>query len=187
MPPRPVTDTRLMTDADLVICIQGSGDLRFFGELYRRYFRRLFDYCRQWANDADTAGDLAQTAFVKAIEKIDTLRSPQTFMAWLFRIARNESLNQLAVRNNRRYQDLEQCLHLPDAPMDVEALRAREDREWALHKSLATLPDESRNLLTLKYVDNHSVSDLAEQYGIGESAVKMRLLRARAQVVRQCA
>lgn len=176
-----------MTDADLVICIQGSGDLRYFGELYHRYFRRLFDYCRQWATDADSAADLAQTAFVKAIEKISTLRSPQTFMAWLFRIARNESLNQLAVRNSRRYQDLEQCLHLPDAPIDLEALRAREDREWALSQTMENLPAESRNLLTLKYVDKHSVSDLAQQYGIGESAVKMRLLRARAQVVRRCA
>src|SRR4051812_48872256 len=78
--------------ADLVRRAQsgnGKRDADAFAELIRRYERSLLSIAYAALGDSDRAGDVAQEAFVKAWEKLDTLQDPSRFGPWLCGIARN--------------------------------------------------------------------------------------------------
>ncbi|MFN5909809.1 MAG: RNA polymerase sigma factor, partial [Bacteroidota bacterium] len=79
-----------MTDSEIVSLAKQSQ--QYFGELYERYFERIFRFVfRRLGGMEDTAGDLTQQTFIKAmanLEKYEDRGLP--FASWLYRIAQNE-------------------------------------------------------------------------------------------------
>lgn len=171
-----------LTDAQLVITFQESRDERCIGELYRRYHNRIYQYCRSIIRDHDAALDISQDVFVLMVEKLNGLRNAETFAAWLFRIARNESLDHC--KAGRKYTvAYEQQYHdRPADPGEEEAAREKEQLLSSLEELLSDIDDDTSKLLRLKYLENFSIEQLESHYAIGESAVKMRLARARRRI-----
>jgi RNA polymerase sigma-70 factor (ECF subfamily) len=172
-----------LTDAQLVELAQQSRESAYFGELYRRYFHKVCDYCKNLTHDREQAYDLAQNSFIRAFEKIHTLRVAQTWVAWIFRIARNETLCFLENKRKRRIEDIAQHEHIADEATDVTTLVQQDAQEQARIKAITRLPTATHDLLMRKYRDGESIEDLQSRFNIGESAVKMRLLRARQQAI----
>jgi RNA polymerase sigma factor (sigma-70 family) len=81
-------------DAALVALAQ-AGDAAAFAELYERYFDRIYDFLARMVRDRAEAADLTQDTFLRAMDRLDTLRSGTSFKSWLFTIARNTALNRL--------------------------------------------------------------------------------------------
>lgn len=172
-----------LTDAQLVTLYQQTHNEGCISELYRRYHPRIYRYCRSIIKDHDAALDISQDVFILLVEKMHHLRNPLTFASWLFRIARNESLDycKYHYRHTVAYQ---QEKH--DRPIDSfeeEAAIEKEEMLCALEQLLNDTDEDTRTLLQLKYLENYSIEDLESLYAIGESAVKMRLARARRRVL----
>ena len=84
-------------DAELVNrCL--SGDQLAFEPLVTRYQKVLFNVALRMVGNYEDARDIAQTAFVKAFEKLDTYDPRYRFFSWIYRIMMNESLNYLQRR-----------------------------------------------------------------------------------------
>lgn len=175
------------SDEELIYIIQSTADNRYFGELYRRYFARVRDYCRKIVADSDTAADIAQNSFIRAFEKIDGLRVPQTWVAWIFRISRNECLHHLKSQQRKRTESIDTFHQIADSESNPEVHIQLDNREKAQLRAIEQLPSTYRDILLIKYRDGKSIEDMQIAYGIGESALKMRLLRARQQAVRLAA
>ncbi len=121
-------------------------------------------------NDAD-CGDAIQEAIVKAFTNLHTLKKDSYAKTWLIRIVINECY--AIMRRQKRLVSLEDY--------------RQEEGMWpedysGLYEALAALPQENRICVTLYYLEGYSVRETAKLLGITESAVKNRLMRARAKL-----
>ncbi|HUT75102.1 MAG TPA: sigma-70 family RNA polymerase sigma factor [Armatimonadota bacterium] len=156
-----------------------SGDHDAFGELVARYQDAVFGVAFHLVGDFEEARDIAQEAFINAYVQLPTLRSPDRFGRWLFRIASARAIDTLRRREHelvvadvqpRTDQRLTQ-----EAPVQL-------DLACQLRQALAVLSKPTRLAVILHYVDGYSHNEVAQFIGISAGAVKVRLSRARARM-----
>jgi RNA polymerase sigma-70 factor (ECF subfamily) len=160
-----------------------EGDLRAFESLMERHQERVLANCRYLTRSADDAEDLAQEVFVKAYFALARFEGRSSFRTWLQRIKVNHCLNFLKKGQGRSFVDVESpemqaSPELSVAPAAERHVRARGQRERiaeVLDRMSATL----RVPLILRDLDGLSYAEIAEDLGLGLSAVKMRIKRAR--------
>ena len=85
-----------------------KGERERFGVLVQRYQRAIYRYLTSMGLDHDEAADAMQNAFVKAYDKLHTLRGGEKFRVWLYSIAANQAKNYL--RRKAREQPLAELL-----------------------------------------------------------------------------
>jgi len=174
----PPTDTR----ADELLAIRCQlGERAAFDELIARWHEPLWRYLRRLANHDDVAADLAQDTWVRVLRGIMRLREPASLRPWLFGIARRVAMDRLRLRYSRPQAedvDLEQLAALPD---DLEP----EGDLVALDLAMAALPLADREMLTLFYLRELSIADMASLLQIPVGTIKSRLFRARQALRRE--
>ncbi|MCB0632733.1 MAG: RNA polymerase sigma factor, partial [Lewinella sp.] len=130
------------------------------------------------------ASDMVQEIFLKVLEKINTLKDPDLWVAWLFRIAHNKVINLHKKQSLHRMDALQEGMPEPRTENEIAEKLEIERKLSALPELLQEMPDQQAKVLRLKYLDGQSIETLCEELHIKESAVKMRLLRARTQIVK---
>jgi RNA polymerase sigma-70 factor (ECF subfamily) len=154
-----------------------SGDGNAFRALIERHQSRISGMMWRFSRDPETHGELVQDVFIQAYESLATYRAEAPFEHWLSRIA-----VRVGYRHWKRQQrapeivSLDEWRDLPDEP--AEDLEPNEAGEL-LHRLLAQLPPRDRLVLTLRYVEDHSVERTAELTGWSETMVKVQAWRAR--------
>ena len=173
-----------MTDAQLASVFQQGGENQYFGELYRRYYDNVLAYCIRFTHDRETALDITQEVFLRAAERIHQLRNTGFFGGWLFRIVRNECINFLNSQTRKRTFAIngQPFSDENEEFMEWSAAEEKEQLLLALNKAMADIDEDNRALLVEKYEDGLAIVELQSRYGISESAMKMRLSRARKRV-----
>jgi RNA polymerase sigma-70 factor (ECF subfamily) len=141
--------------------------------LFERYNAEIFAYLCHMLRDREAAEDLAQETFLQATRTGDNLRQVNNQRAWLYRIATNLALN--ALKRRRRFAWLP-WVETRDSESDTAE---QVGKQAALEQALAALSPEHRAPLLLYAHYGFSVAEVAEALSISESAVKMRLCRAR--------
>jgi RNA polymerase sigma-70 factor (ECF subfamily) len=157
--------------------------------LTTRYNRRLFRVARSILRDDAEAEDVVQETYVRAFTGLDLFRGDAAFGTWITRIAMNEALGRL--RRRRPTVDWEtygenrsqaQIIDFPvsAASKDPEKTRAQGEIRVVLEKAIDELPDSFRAVFVARIVENMSVEETADLYGLKPETVKTRLHRARA-------
>jgi RNA polymerase sigma-70 factor (ECF subfamily) len=175
-----------ITDEVLVKSVQdaGSGDLRAFEELVERHRGRILANCRYMTRSPDDAEDLAQEVFARAFFGLKNFRGQAAFGTWLQRIKVNHCLNFLKKRGRQpervdadapTVQAHEAMRREPRAERRVAASEEGKRIEVVLDSMSETL----RVPLLMRDLDDFSYQEIAEELGIGLSATKMRIKRAR--------
>ena len=175
-------NTDHLSDKELVTRIL-SGHPDLFGPLVERHIRaaHAIAYARL-GNTAD-AEDAVQEAFLRAYEKLATLRDPDRFAAWLLTIARHEAGRIGAKRNHAPFQSEES--DSPDKSDPADAVYpdpAQHEMNTLLRGHVMRLPESAREVLLLHYFAGHSARDIAALLDLRRSAVLKRLQRAREQL-----
>ena len=163
--------------------------MRAFDELVRRYQRRAVAVAYSLLNHRDDAMEVAQEAFLKAYEKLNTLSEPGRFGHWLMRIVSNLALNRRRARALRKGESLQyappngserSAMSRPDkrAPSPLEAASAGELREQ-IRREIDSLPDVQRQTLVLFSLSGLPQQEVAEILGISVEAVKWNVFMAR--------
>ncbi len=160
-----------------------EGDLRAFEQLIHRYRRRILADCQHLTGDPNNAEDLAQEVFVKAFFGLRTFEGRSSFRHWLQRIKVHHCLNHMKKRDGKEIltvdddsgQNLEQ-LRVP--PSAEKHLVNREEHE-RIRYILDAMPRTLRVPLVMREMDELPYEEIATALGIGLSAVKMRISRAR--------
>ncbi len=166
-----------------------DGDTKAFTELVKRHQSAVLVNCRHLTRSPDDAEDLAQEVFVKLFFKLESFEGRARFSTWLQRIKVNHCLNFLKSRGRRTLVDVadpqlesDPALHAGATPAgDFDEAQRRE----RLRAVLDSLPDSLRIPLVLCDVDGLSYADIQAELGLGQSAVKMRIARARAEFRRR--
>ena len=171
------------SDEDLLSAALNApeGDLRAFEELIQRHQRRVVANCRYLTRDEAHFEDLAQEVFVKAFFGLRGFEGRSSFRHWLQRIKVNHCLNHLKKNRDSVSIDDESAgsFHELQVRPEVEAaLDAAEDRQ-RIDQILTSMPDTLRVPLVMCDMDELSYEEIANSLGIGLSAAKMRIKRAR--------
>ncbi len=174
-----------LSDSELVaLSLQAhEGDLRAFDELVHRHQDRVQTNCRYLTGDPEEALDLAQEVFVKAYFNLVRFEGRSSFGTWIGRIKVNHCLNHLRKRRGREYLDVDdpalehdQALRSGDrADQEAEA----DEQRRRIGATLESMTSSLRIPLLMRDMDGFSYQEIADRLGIGLSAVKMRIKRAR--------
>lgn len=150
-----------------------------FERLYRRYARSVYNLVLRSVRDPQDAEDLCQEVWYKAQRHLPSLRDPESFPSWLFRIAVRTCVD--AARRRARAPEMV-ALPAPEPPGDTadperSAVRREEaDLAW---QALAALPPRQHAALFLREVEGRSYREIAEALETTEAAVETLLFRAR--------
>jgi RNA polymerase sigma-70 factor (ECF subfamily) len=156
-----------------------GGDDASFGLLVERYYPRLLRYGVRMLGSRADAEEAVQDAFVRAHRSLSRYEERAQFGPWMFRIVLNQCRTISAKRRRRDRTFVPFTLEARDAPApDATELRWETDVQGALMR----LAPDAREALLLKFVEDRSYEDMADLTGVGVSALKMRVKRAREQL-----
>lgn len=163
------------------------GDGEAFGEIYRRFSRRVFGLCFHVLGAREDAEDATGEVFLRARAALSRYDGSVPLGAWLTRVAVNHCVDRL--RHRRREvrlfaSDPAEAFDAtaPDASPLAEVM-AEEERA-ALATAVAALPDRFRVPLVLRYSAEMSYDDIAERLGQTRQEVATSLFRAKQRLRR---
>jgi RNA polymerase sigma-70 factor (ECF subfamily) len=159
-----------------------KGDRKAQFEIYRLYFKSMYNTSLRIVKDPQEAEDIMQESFLSAFVKIKTYSGKVSFGAWLKRIVINNSLDALKKRKILT-QELneeipEKVIAEEEADTDFTNIRI-EDIMNAVHD----LPDGYRIVLSLKLFEGYDHEEIAEILGISSSASRSQFTRAKQKLL----
>jgi RNA polymerase sigma-70 factor, ECF subfamily len=154
-----------------------EGDSVAFEGLYRRLAGRVYGVCLRMARDGEQAEELAQEAWVRAWERLESFRGDSRFSTWLHRLTVNLVLDRRRQdgRWRRRFESV-------DEPASLErrvSVEAPPGLRMDLERAVASLPEGARTVFVLYEVEGFKQHEIALRLGIAEGTVKAQLHRAR--------
>lgn len=147
-----------------------------YAELYRQYLPRILNYVRLRVSDQDLAQDLTAAVFERAVAKQHTLRRPEAFGAWLFRIARNVVAGHY--RGRRSTVPLEQIDEQRASDASPPEVVMRREELAHLREVLATLSKREQEIIHLKFGGGLGNQEIAEVVRLSAGHVAVILFRA---------
>lgn len=165
-------DQGQVLDAVLVEAAQRH-DAEAFGQLYDRYFDRIYSYLSFKLHHTDECEDLAAQVFLKALESLGSYRWQGTpFCSWLFRIAHNLVVDHLRRKSHWQVEELNERLSDGRDFADPERMLDRTLTREALARAAARLTPLQRQVVSLKFAGGLSNAEAAAVLGKTEGAVK---------------
>ncbi len=164
-------------------------DTRAFEMLIERHQHGVAANCRYLSGSEADAQDLTQEVLVKAYVALHRFEERARFRTWLDRIKVNHCLNWLRARKQRSYVDLDTAETGGERALAVtpraEARTDAIDDRRRVAAVLDAIPDTLRVPLVMRELDGFSYQEIADELGIGLSAVKMRIRRGREEFRKQ--
>jgi len=149
-----------------------------FWELMSEYEEAIFRFCYRKLFRKEIAEDVAREAFVKAYEKINSLKDNSKFKSWLYKIAYNACMDE--IKRVNRIVDSEDNPHdnISDEKLSPEHLTEQKRNKEVIKKEFKKLSDNHKDVIILVYYEGLSYEEAAEVLGISVGTVKSRLFRA---------
>jgi RNA polymerase sigma-70 factor (ECF subfamily) len=177
-----VTNDAWQTEEGLAVLLAQQGDRDAFRKLVGLYDKRLLYFVRRILGEADGALDVLQLVWLEVHRRLGKLESLAAFRTWLYRIAHDQAVTELR-RKTRRPALLE------DAPACPPVLAREDDAVFEnaelVHAALLGLSVDHRRVLTLRFLEDMPVEEIAEVVGCGPGTVKSRLHYAKAALRRR--
>lgn len=167
-----------------------AGDARAFDQFFDENFARLYRFAMaRLSDDPEGAKEVVQSAMARAVRKMHTYRAESAMFTWLCAICRNEISDWL--KRQGRYRDhIVLVEDFPDVQAAVDSFQApaaesperhyqRVEALRLIQVALDRLPPKYGDVLEWKYVEGHSVKEIAARLQIGTEATQSLLARAK--------
>ena len=174
---------QLLDDNELIKMIVKSNDTHLFAVLYDRYVSMVYNKCYGFASSKEEAQDLTHDIFIKLFVKLRTFNGNAKFSTWLYTFTYNFCVNYVT-RNNYKKNEKNFEGEISDSnELDSNEESIFEMKSEKLKKALEIIEPNDKMILLLKYQDDFSIKEIMNAIDISESAVKMRLKRAREKLI----
>lgn len=158
-----------------------AGDTSAFGYFVDTYQDMAMTIAFRVCGNRQDAEDIVQDSFVKAFHNLHTFKSGSKFSTWFYSIVYNTSINAIrSAGHNVHYADYSET-DIADLYPDYDIFEQIEEQERLamLNKALAMLPKDESVILTLFYLEENSIKDVAKMVGLTEVNIRVKLHRAR--------
>ncbi len=156
-----------------------SLDPRALSAIYDLYAMRIYSYIYHRVGDASLAEDLTAQVFLRLLEALRNDRAwTVSFSGWLYRIAHNLVIDTYRRSGHGRHVDLDANADTPakgQGPEDAAELTLAHDR---VRVALTRLTEEQAQVVTLRFLEEKSIAEVAHIIGKSEGAVKALQYRA---------
>jgi RNA polymerase sigma factor (sigma-70 family) len=160
-----------------------TGDQKAQFQIYKLYYKAMFNTSLRIVNDTMEAEDVMQESFLSAFEKIESYSGTVSFGAWLKKIVINRSLDAL----NRRkaiFEDIETHSGIRDDSGDDRTQKEELDvRVEEVKEAIERLPDGYRIILSLYLLEGYDHDEIAEILSITSSTSRSQLSRAKQKLI----
>ena len=147
------------------------GDQAAWDELYRLYNPPLAYYLRRLTRRDQTAGDVQQEIWLAVVRNIASLRNPEAFTVWLYRIARSKVMSRWSAHD--KDLSLQEASELAADMPDDDTFGASDAAR--VHAALDGLGPEHREVLLLRFMEDLSYEQIAEVVGCEIGTVRSRI------------
>ena len=166
-----------------------QNDQQAYAELMRLYRDSIYSMLMRMVKNKDDAEDLTLMTFGKAFRYLDKYTPQYAFSTWLYRIALNNSIDFLRLKNNMP-QYFEDDLYTTSTTSIIDQSednlqRTPEDeiidkqRLQLLRAAVSELPERYRKVIELRYYEDLAYEEIAERLGLTLSNVKIQIMRAK--------
>jgi RNA polymerase sigma factor (sigma-70 family) len=159
--------------------LMAAGDREAFAVAYDRHFPALVKYCRGILLSREDAEDAAQSAMLAALRTLPNKPAAVNLRAWLFRVARNEAIDQ--VRSRRAHDSLEDAGDV--STTDTAVVAETRARLSELVRDLRALPERQRGALVMREFCGLEYHEIATAIGASEAAAMQTVFEARSALV----
>ena len=162
-------------------CIEGDQKAQF--QIYKLYYKAMYNTSLRIVNDTMEAEDIMQESFLSAFEKIDTYSGTVSFGAWLKKIVINRSLDNL---NKRKaiFEEIDTHIGIRDDSQEDAARKEEIDvKVEEVKEAINRLPDGYRVILTLYLLEGYDHDEIADILSINSSTSRSQLSRAKQKLI----
>jgi len=182
---KPAVKINQLSDEELVDEIIKTKDSTLFAVLYDRYAPLVYNKCLGFAKSKTQAEDLTHDIFIKLYVKLNSFKGTSKFSTWLYSFTYNFCVNYVQRDSYKNKEEVNEVVinkstSVLDEISDNDIFKLKAEK---LMKALTMIDPNDKMILLLKYQDDLSIKELQTVLEIGESAVKMRLKRAKEKVI----
>ena len=187
MPALPI-DLTIYDDETALLTGLRQGDRHACACLLKRFAPRVYSVALRMTGDPDEAEDVLQETFINACKHIQEFEGRSALGTWLHRIAANTALMHLRkpTHDELSLDEPIEMLDGDDIPRQIVAWTYRPtdhllngETQQMIEQAIAQLPEALRSVFVLREIEGYSTEETADMLGIGLSAAKVRLHRAR--------
>ena len=180
-------DVKTLSDEDLVFKIVETNNTHLFAVLYDRFSKVVYNKCYGFSKNKEEAEDLTHDVFIRLFVKLKTFKGNSKFSTWLYSFTYNFCVNYVqrnAFKKKEKVTVVTDNIKEDDVSQEIEDATLFELKSEKLAKALALIDPADKMILLMKYQDDMSIREIQEVLEVGESAVKMRIKRAKQKVVK---
>ena len=169
-----------LSDSEAVRLYLQTQEPEYFSLLYHRYAAKVFGKCISILKDYDEAKDAVQDIFIKIMTNLASFGERAQFSTWIYSITYNFCIDVIRKKKKEKTLFTDDIERVPDVAADEvpdEFLLAMEVKR--LKTVLEMLPSGDKMILLMKYQDEMSIRDISEVLKKTESAIKMKIKRAK--------
>ncbi len=158
-----------------------KGDVNAYAILVERYKQLVFTLSMRMLKQREEAEEIAQDVFLKAFQKLQSFKGDSKFSTWLYRITYNACLDALSRKRNKpthqAYQINDEVFKTttPEIEAVIDAQYEREE----IIRCIELLPEADAFLITLYYMHEQSLEEIAQITGLTKNNTKVKLHRIR--------
>ena len=152
-----------------------------FEKIYTAYFKDVYLYLRSLSASEDTAEELTQEVFSKALKALDSFDGSKDIRAWLFTIAKNAYFS--LCRRGKRTENVELPDQVPDLNVRFEEQLEDEERAFLIHRFLHAMKEPYREVFSLRVFGELSFEKIGLLFGKSPGWARVTYHRARKQIM----
>ena len=163
-------------------------DAEAFGEIVRRWERKIFALCFGMLNREDEARDAAQETFIAAYRNLKNFRGEAKVSSWLHRIAVNQCLTRKRREKTRSESffgneiNAEEKVFVAPAAISPARTTERSEKLRLVRLAVSSLPEDLRQVVVMKEFEEMTFQEISETLELPLSTVKSRLYTALKQL-----
>lgn len=159
-----------------------AGEQALYAELVNAHKRYAFTIAFKILQNKPEAEEAAQDAFIKAYHHLASFNREAKFSTWLYRIVFNTAISYKR-KNRQQFQSIENTVVRYAA--DAEGTLERNDKQRYVTMAMARLNEADRTALTLFYLEEFSLEEIADITGMQANTAKVRIHRARLRLAEE--
>lgn len=167
------------TDDELIQLYLKSRRPSYFSVLYSRYSNKVYSKCISMLRDEGLAHDATQDIFIKIFMNLAKFSGKSKFSTWVYSITYNYCIDFIRKKKKERNLFSDEMENAPDPEVDVDDNELLEMEVGRLKRVLTEIPVGDKAILLMKYQDDMSIKEIASTLDKSESAIKMKIKRAK--------